>query len=147
MRQANMGRTGSGFTLIELMIVVVVAAILAVIAISAYSEQVRKSRRAEAVQALSDLQLRQEQFRADNPTYGTLDDLTGSAAASAAYNNSLKNYNVVVSGTSGAGYTLTANRKNAMTNDPKCGNFILTLNSGSTTKSVSQGDSSYCWRE
>jgi type IV pilus assembly protein PilE len=147
MRQArNRGRE-PGFTLIELMIVLVVAAILAVIAISAYSEQVRKSRRAEAVQALSDLQLRQEQFRADNPTYGTLDDLTGSAAASTAYNNALQNYNVVISDTSATGYTLTANRKNAMLNDPKCGSFVLALNSGTTTKSVSEGDTAYCWRD
>jgi type IV pilus assembly protein PilE len=147
MRQAGQRHAGEGFTLIELMIVLVVAAILAVIAISAYTEQVRKSRRAEAVQALSDLQLRQEQFRADNPTYGSLDDLTGSAAASTAYNNALKNYSVVISGTSGAGYTLTANRKNVMLNDPRCGSFILSLNSGTTTKSVSEGDSSYCWRD
>ena len=68
-----------GFTLIELMIVVAVVAILALIALPMYSEQMRKGKRAEAAQALGDMQLRQESWRADHPTYGVLDDLTGSA--------------------------------------------------------------------
>ena len=54
-----------GFTLLELMIVVAVIAILAIIAVPSYIEQVRKGKRAEAVQAIGDIQLRQERWRAD----------------------------------------------------------------------------------
>jgi type IV pilus assembly protein PilE len=64
--------------LIELMIVVAVIAILAIIAIPQYVEHVRKGKRAEATQALGDLELRQERFRADGPTYG---NTTGADAA------------------------------------------------------------------
>lgn len=61
-----------GFTLIELMIVVAIVAIIAAIAIPAYNDQVRKSRRSEAVAVLGEMRLKQESYRANNPTYGTL---------------------------------------------------------------------------
>jgi len=67
-----MRRKHSGFTLIELMIVLVVVAILASFAIPSYLSQVRKSRRSDATSTLGDLQLRQERYRAENATYGTV---------------------------------------------------------------------------
>lgn len=60
-----------GFTLIELMVVIAIIAIIAAIAIPSYTEQVRKGRRADAVRFVGDLQLRLEQWRAENPCYGT----------------------------------------------------------------------------
>jgi len=136
-----------GFTLIELMIVVAVVAILALIALPMYSEQMRKGKRAEAAQALGDMQLRQESWRADHPTYGVLNDLTGSAAASTAFNNGLKYYTVSVAGNTATAYTLTATRKGVMTSDPKCGNFTMTMTAGVMTKGISTGDADYCWRK
>lgn len=59
----------SGFTLIELMIVVVVVAILAAIALPAYQDMIRKSRRADALSQLLNVQLQQEKWRANNPRY------------------------------------------------------------------------------
>jgi type IV pilus assembly protein PilE len=59
----------SGFTLVELMIVVVVVSILATIAISGYTNQVRKSRRTEARTALLDLASREERFMSTNSNY------------------------------------------------------------------------------
>jgi len=61
-----------GFTLIELMVVLAIIAIIAAIAIPSYVNQVRKSRRADATSTLGDAQLRQERWRAENPTFGTL---------------------------------------------------------------------------
>lgn len=61
----------SGFTLIELMIVIVIVGVLATIALPAYQDSVRKSRRTEALSTMLDLQLRQEKWRANNSTYGT----------------------------------------------------------------------------
>ncbi len=143
-----------GFTMIELMVVVAVVAILAIIALPMYGEQSRKGKRAEAAQALGDLQLRQESFRADHPIYGdtTTDSDTanvlGSVANVAAYNLGLKYYTVSVTGTPTAtGYTLTATRKGEMTSDPKCGNFTITMVAGVVTKGVSTGDADYCWRK
>ena len=150
-----------GFTLIELMIVVAVVAILAIIALPMYSEHVRKGKRAESMQAPGDLQLREESYRADNPTYGTMDQLTGSAANTAAYNTALKYYNVAISGPgtggvpNGVDYVITATRKGDLLNDPKCANFIVRFGStcanadapGTINKCMSDNANvDYCWR-
>ena len=52
----------TGFTLIELMIVVAIAAILAAIAYPAYQSQVRKSRRADALEHLQLLSIAEERY-------------------------------------------------------------------------------------
>ena len=80
-----MRRKDSGFTLIELMIVVVVIAIIASFAIPSYLSQVRKSRRSDATSALGDVQLRQERYRAENPTYGTLAQLNSASTTTNGY--------------------------------------------------------------
>ena len=80
-----MRRKHSGFTLIELMIVVLVVAILASFAIPSYLSQVRKSRRSDATSTLGDLQLRQERYRAENPTYGTLTQLNAAGTTTNGY--------------------------------------------------------------
>lgn len=151
-----------GFTLIELMIVVAVIAVLAAIALPMYAEHVRKGKRAEAMQALGDLQLREASYRADNPLYGTMDQLTGSAANTTAYNNGLKNYSVAVSGPGAGGtptgtdYVVTATRKNDLANDPKCANFVVRFGStcanadapGVISKCMSDNNNvDYCWRQ
>ena len=79
-----MRNDAKGFTLIELMIVLVVIAIIAAVAIPAYTSQIRKSRRSDAMTALGDLQLRQERYRAENPTYGTVQQL-GLTASGTSY--------------------------------------------------------------
>jgi type IV pilus assembly protein PilE len=64
-----MKRRTSGFSLIELMIVVTIATILAVIAIPSYNNQVRKSRRTEAKTAIMDLAAREERYYATQNVY------------------------------------------------------------------------------
>ena len=59
----------SGFTLIELMIVVAVIGILAAIAYPSYQDSIRKSRRADAKSALLDAAQRQERFFTENNQY------------------------------------------------------------------------------
>jgi type IV pilus assembly protein PilE len=61
----------SGFTLIELMIVIAIVAILAVIAVPAYNDSVTKARRADGMSALMDAMARQERFFTENNTYTT----------------------------------------------------------------------------
>lgn len=151
-----MGNTRSaGFTLLELMIVVAVVAILAALALSSYTEQIRKGKRSEAVQALGDVQLRQERWRSENPTFGNTTDasavtplanLFGSVANVTSYNSGLKYYNISITGNTGTAYTATATRKGDLASDPKCGNFTITMTAGVATKGISSGDVDYCWR-
>lgn len=59
----------TSFTLIELLIVISIIAILTVSAIPAYSQYLQKARRADAHTALLSLQLAQEKFRVNCPSY------------------------------------------------------------------------------
>lgn len=152
----------AGFTLLELMIVVAVVAVLAMLALNSYTEQIRKGKRAEAVQALGDIQLREERWRSENPTFGdstsasaAAGNLFGSTANVTAYNNGLKNYDISISGTSATAYTATATRKGDLANDPKCANFVVRVGSqcdgtaapGSVNKCMSNNANvDYCWR-
>jgi len=69
----------SGFTLIELMIVVAIISILGAIAVPIYTHYVYRSRQLEAKTLLMALKTEQEQWRAENQTYtSTLSNLVDS---------------------------------------------------------------------
>ena len=68
MQLQNKTRT-SGFTLIELMVVVLVAAILVGIAVPSYQSQIRHSRRTDAKTALMDAVVREEKNLTLNNQY------------------------------------------------------------------------------
>jgi len=59
----------SGFSLIELMIVVVVVGILSAIALPSYQEYVTRGKITEATSNLADMRVKLEQFFQDNRTY------------------------------------------------------------------------------
>lgn len=65
-------RRKTGFTLIELMIVVAILGILMSIAVPAYNEYIRRGHRATAQQFLLDIAQRQEQYLLDNRQYATI---------------------------------------------------------------------------
>ena len=62
-------RNASGFTLVELMVVLAIAAILLAIAVPTYQNQARKSRRTEAKTALLDFASREERYLSTNNAY------------------------------------------------------------------------------
>ena len=59
----------SGFTLVELMIVVAIIGVLAAVAIPAYQQSVRNGGRAEAKSLLLQVAANQERFYSDNNSY------------------------------------------------------------------------------
>ena len=80
-RNAPKPLAGSGFTLIEVMIVVAIVAILTMIALPAYTDYVRRGRIPEATSSLSSQQVKMEQWFQDNQTYYTTSTNTACGVA------------------------------------------------------------------
>jgi type IV pilus assembly protein PilE len=139
-----------GFTLIELMVVVVIIAILAAIAYPAYTKQVRKGRRSDAFNSISDYQLREERWRADHSTYGTLVNLgISTTSPSAYYTLSQPAYagNCTTTGTPAAdntnSYAVTATATGIQAQDTICATITLQSYCGVITKTSTGGGT--CW--
>ena len=80
MRELNRrGRTGSGFSLIELMFVVVIVGVIALFAIPAYTKQVQKNNRAVAKARLAQAAQLLERFYSDNTSYFVIKSGSGCA--------------------------------------------------------------------
>jgi type IV pilus assembly protein PilE len=135
-----------GFTLIELMIVVAIIAILAAIAYPSYQDYVRRSRRADAIAVITDLQLQQEKWRANNPSYAPV--CTNCPPTAPATPNGLvlptsDYYTFGISNTSATTYTLTATAKGDQLND-KAG---TTTCSPLTINQANQKGPGGCWKK
>lgn len=110
-------RDASGFTLIELVIVVAIVGILATIAFPSYQQYIVQSRRAEAQSYMMELALRQERFRAAQSTYASTTGLS--------VNNS-SFYTFTASGTTESAYTIVATPQGAQaTRDTACAQLTL----------------------
>ena len=136
---------GTGFTLIELVIVMAIIAILAAIAYPSYQESVRKGKRTDATGALLDVAQRLErcytQYNAYNDGNCTAHtSLTGGGIASPE-----GEYNITFQGGGATpnAYTLLATATGSQTSDTNCGNFTLT-NTGQKGETGSK-DANYCW--
>lgn len=141
----------SGFTLTELMVVVAVVAILAMIAVPSYADHVRRSQLQEAVSALSDFQVKMEQYYQDHKNYG---NSGGTACANGTNAPSWKSFApsgaryftfscALASSSNNQAYTLTATGAA----DAAIGH-VLTLNNNSerrTTKFKGSEVSKSCW--
>lgn len=119
----------TGFTLIELMIVVAVIAILAVIAVPLFTEQVKKSRRAEGVAESGRMQIDLERWRAEHPSYA---DTATPSATYPKVSTTVKGYSFVLSGQTGTTYTLTGTRQGPQSGD-RCGELVTTPPPGKPT--------------
>ena len=135
-------RKTHGFTLIELMVVIAIVAIIAAIAVPAFGDQMRKSRRADAARGLSELQLRQERWRASHAMYigtnSTLADTTafGPVPISDHY---VFDFDSAASGTS---FTVKATAKGAQLTDTACTPMRIQVSAGAVVKTPASGR---CW--
>lgn len=120
-----MRRDGAGFTLIELLMTMVIVAILAAIALPSYQWAVRKGNRADAMAALLKIQLAEESWRANNPTYTALVANLGLGSTS---ERGL--YAITITApvaTAATGYIATATALNDQLNDTNCAIFSLNI--------------------
>ncbi|QUN04910.1 prepilin-type N-terminal cleavage/methylation domain-containing protein [Shewanella yunxiaonensis] len=126
----------TGFTLIEVMIVVVIVGILASIAYPSYIQYITRSNRSEGQAALLRVANLQEQYYLDNRTYTT--DMTALGLSASPYVTENGLYSVSSTGTSS--YTLTAAPKGSQaTRDTQCGSLTL-------TDTGEKGPSAECWK-
>lgn len=141
--KSTMGkRSGSsGFTLVELMIVVAIVTILAMIAIPSYTSQMRKSRRTEARTALLDLAAREERFFSTNSAYTNTPASLGYVALPQNVGNNY--YQIDVPAASATAFTATATPINDQVNDTSCGTFSID-NTGTQSVTGAAGIAT-CW--
>ena len=129
-------RYQSGFTLVEVMIVVAIIGVLSALAYPNYTEHVRKGRRAEARAGL--LQAAQWMERAATATGVYPKDISSHLKE---VNSGM--YNIAAVNSGGATFTLTATPTGVQETD-KCG--TLTLEHTGERK-VSKGDVAECWNK
>jgi len=130
-----------GFTLIELVTVVAIVAVLAALAIPAFLDSLRKSRRSDAMNAIMDIQMARERYRANNPDYGAAGTVT-SLSADGHYSVSLITPSSPSNRTQ---YSIVADALGDQAND-SCGDFTLAFNAGTITKTA-EGENDLCWRK
>ena len=128
-----------GFTLIELLMVMVILGIIAIVAVSSYASFGSKGKRSDGVNAILAVSLAEEQYRANNNTYGTLAQVyNGVSASPQGY------YTLSVSSISATGYTITATAQGTQANDTEgstaCASLQFVMNNGTITKTPA-----VCW--
>lgn len=151
MRRAQSAKH-SGFSLIELMVVVAIAGILAAIAYPSYQDSVRKSRRADAKAVLQQAAQWMERFYTENNAYNQ--NTSGTAVAGLFNTNSsltqapiegtTKYYTITIAASAADSYTLNAVpiAGGAMASDP-CGTFALTQTGAKSVTGSLSADQ--CW--
>ena len=139
-RPAAPGRE-RGFTVVEILFALAVSTVLITLAFPNFMGSVRKSRRAEALDALMQIQLEQERYRANHATYGSLAQLGIAATTSGGY------YTLAVNAPTAAGYTATATAVagKSQANDAASGASCATLTVNQDAPVYTPAGQSACW--
>ena len=142
---AHPSHVSSGFSLIEVMIVVAIVGILAAVAYPSYQNYIRRANRSDAHALLQAAQLAQEKYRLGNTTYAnTTAALSPPCPSSGDCLSERRHYKLLApSGISGSAYTLTAQPVSAIQSKDACGSITLTVSGGVIT--YGPASPSDCW--
>jgi type IV pilus assembly protein PilE len=139
----------TGFTLIEMMIVVAIAAILVSIAATAYTSEIRKSRRTDARNALLDIAAREERYLSVSNSYSA--NATDVGYSGVWPQNVTNNYyqvsvsapDTVNQPNTAVSFIATATAINAQASDTAC--TSLSVNQLGVQTSTGSGTAATCW--
>lgn len=148
-RSESVGKTysNSGFSLVELMVVLALTGLLTSIALPAYQGHLRKTRRGDAQGSLQRIQLEQTRWRNQHDAYTTsLSDLGLSTLLSAQ-----GHYQLSIASANNDGFSALATAIGDQAKDGDCAFMQLrisqtatvTLSSGATA----QNDAARCWKQ
>lgn len=144
-QMAHPKRPISGFTLIEVMIVVAIVGILAAVAYPSYQDYLKKARRSDAQQLMMEIQSKEQQYLLDRRLYTSALNDTGlnlskdgwSFTSATVMTNSYYNLSVTVdNAVAPPTFSMTATAIGTQVSD---GNLTLT-NTGTKTRMVSGVD-------
>lgn len=130
----------TGFTLLEILIVVAIIGILAAVAMPSYQESIAKGKRADATATLVGAASALERYMTENDTYATATLANTGVPSEIPKDESAKSYTIAYSNLTATTYTITATAKNSMSGD-RCGNYTYT-HTGAKSVSTSATD---CW--
>jgi type IV pilus assembly protein PilE len=125
----------TGFTLVELMIVVAIIGILAAIAVPAYSDYVTRGKLVDATTQLSDGRVKLEQYFQDNRTYANVGAIISPCPARTKY------FTFTCANLSDTNYTITAD------GNAELAGFTYSIDQNNTKASNTPhwGSSTTCW--
>jgi type IV pilus assembly protein PilE len=136
--QHNTPAGGRGFTLVEVMAVLVVVAILAAVVVPSYRANGWRAGRMDAVDALTRVQVAQEQFRSNHGLYSTeFSALRGTASASPQ-----GRYRISLALTGPEAYLATATAQGEQAQDTPCATLTLEVERGYPR----EGPNTRCWQ-
>jgi type IV pilus assembly protein PilE len=138
---ASASRYQTGFTLIELVIAIAIVAILTAIAVPSYQEQVRKSNRKAAATCLTEYAQFMERYYTTNLTYVDADP--GELGCAKDLEERYE-FGLTAAATANA-YSLTAEAKNAQTDDKKCLNLSINQSGQRSVSGSSSAKPTDCW--
>lgn len=142
-------KRNSGFTMIELMIVVAIMAIITLVAYPSYQQSMRRTRRADGIAAALALQVAQEKFRANCTVYasdfGAANVCTPTTVppvfeVQADPDSPEGFYTLSISGATGNSYVITATPQGAQADDDACDPMVITFGAGEPVKTPAE-----CW--